>query len=45
MEKLALDFGGAGEGAGAAVEGVAGDGAAGGGGVDADLVGAAGEEF
>ena len=45
VEKLALDPGGAGEGARSPVQGVAGHGAAGGGSVDADLVGAAGEKF
>ena len=45
VEELAFHAGGAGEGVGAAVDGVAGDRATGGRGVHPDLVGASGEKF
>lgn len=45
VEQLAFHAGRAGEGVGTAVDGVAGDRAAGGRGVDPDLVGAAGKKF
>ena len=45
VKKLPLHPGGAGQGVGAAIKRVAGDRAAGGGGVDADLVSAAGKKF